>query len=131
MKPVRPPLTALRQRMRDDLELRNYSAQTIRAYLHGVAAFAGDNLPKPSAVVMAYTGHSDQSADEPPEYSLTRREREVADLIGRGLTNRQISFELSISEHTVENHVHKILEKLQLRSRAQVAAWATRRELPS
>jgi DNA-binding NarL/FixJ family response regulator len=73
----------------------------------------------------------EQSADEPPEYSLTRREREVADLIGWGLTNRQISSELSISEHTVENHVHKILEKLQLRSRAQVAAWATRRELPS
>lgn len=35
---------------------------------HGTAAFGGDNLPKPSTVVMAYTGHSDMSADEPPTF---------------------------------------------------------------
>lgn len=35
---------------------------------HGVAAFGGDNLPKPSTVVMAYTGHSDISTDEPPTF---------------------------------------------------------------
>lgn len=40
MKPSRPPMTALRQRMRDDLQLRNYSDQTMRAYLSCVAAFA-------------------------------------------------------------------------------------------
>jgi len=35
---------------------------------HGVAAFGGDDLPKPSAVVMAYTGHADYSANEPPTF---------------------------------------------------------------
>ena len=35
---------------------------------HGVAHFGGDNLPKPSAVMMAYTGHSDYSSDEPPTF---------------------------------------------------------------
>ncbi|OFW64986.1 MAG: esterase [Actinobacteria bacterium RBG_13_63_9] len=35
---------------------------------HGVARFGGDDLPKPSAVVMAYTGHSDVSSDEPPTF---------------------------------------------------------------
>ncbi|WP_449415808.1 alpha/beta hydrolase [Ochrobactrum teleogrylli] len=35
---------------------------------HGTAAFGGDNVPKPSAVIMAYTGHSDMSADEPPTF---------------------------------------------------------------
>ena len=35
---------------------------------HGVARFGGDDLPKPSAVVMAYTGHSDYSSDEPPTF---------------------------------------------------------------
>lgn len=54
---------------------------------------------------------------------LTRREEEVAILVARGLTNRQIASELSVSEHTAANHVAKILRKLGLRSRAQVAAW--------
>ena len=35
---------------------------------HGVAAFGGDDLPKPAAVVMAYTAHSDSSSDEPPTF---------------------------------------------------------------
>ena len=40
MIPARPPMTALRQRMRDDLQLRNYSSHTIEAYLRCVAQFA-------------------------------------------------------------------------------------------
>jgi len=55
---------------------------------------------------------------------LTRREREVAVLIARGLTNRQIAAALFIAERTADTHVEHILEKLGLRSRAQVAAWA-------
>jgi predicted ATPase/DNA-binding SARP family transcriptional activator/DNA-binding CsgD family transcriptional regulator len=51
---------------------------------------------------------------------LTPREQEIAALIARGLTNRQIAAELSISEHTVANHVAKILRKLGLRSRSQL-----------
>jgi DNA-binding CsgD family transcriptional regulator len=60
-------------------------------------------------------------ANEPTE-RLTIREQEVALLVARGLTNRQIARELSISEHTVANHVRKILKKLGLRSRAQIAS---------
>ncbi len=60
-------------------------------------------------------------ADEPTE-RLTAREREVALLVARGLTNRRIALELSISEHTVANHVRKILKKLGLRSRAQISS---------
>lgn len=58
-------------------------------------------------------------ADEPTG-SLTPREQEIAVLAGRGLTNRRIAEELSISEHTVATHVRKILKKLGLRSRAQI-----------
>ena len=65
----------------------------------------------------------------PPDV-LTRREREVAALVAQGLTNRRISRELSISERTVATHVGKILRKLGLRSRAQIATWATRRQAP-
>jgi predicted ATPase/DNA-binding SARP family transcriptional activator/DNA-binding CsgD family transcriptional regulator len=58
---------------------------------------------------------------------LTRREKEVAALVAQGLTNRQISKELVVSERTVENHVANILKKLGLRSREQVAASMTER----
>ncbi len=58
---------------------------------------------------------------------LTRREQEVALLVARGLTNRQISTSLGLSERTAGNHVATILRKLGLRSRAQIAAWATER----
>jgi predicted ATPase/DNA-binding CsgD family transcriptional regulator len=52
---------------------------------------------------------------------LTHREQEIALCVARGLTNRQIALELSISEHTVASHVRKILKKLGLRSRAQIS----------
>jgi non-specific serine/threonine protein kinase len=60
------------------------------------------------------------SSDEPP--SLTPREKEVAILVARGLTNRQIASELVLSEHTVHHHVTNILQKLNLSSRQQVAS---------
>ncbi len=56
---------------------------------------------------------------QPP--NLTRREREVAALLARKLTNRQIAQELVVSERTVETHVRNLLKKLGLKSREQVA----------
>jgi DNA-binding CsgD family transcriptional regulator/tetratricopeptide (TPR) repeat protein len=55
---------------------------------------------------------------------LSQREREVATLVGRGLTNREIGGTLFVAERTVEAHVTHILNKLDLRSRAQIAVWA-------
>jgi acetyl esterase/lipase len=45
---------------------------------HGVTRFGGDALPKPSAVVMAYTGHSDYSADEPPTFVVVGEDDGIA-----------------------------------------------------
>jgi DNA-binding NarL/FixJ family response regulator len=64
---------------------------------------------------------------ESPVFALTTRERDVAMLIARGLTNRQIANELVIGAGTVANHVGHILEKLGCANRAQVAAWVTLR----
>lgn len=55
---------------------------------------------------------------------LSDREWEVAMLVARGLSNRQIAAELIVSERTVDSHVSHILRKLSLVSRAQIAAWA-------
>ncbi|WP_433592469.1 ATP-binding protein [Nocardia sp. CA-145437] len=54
---------------------------------------------------------------------LTRREREVAALVARGRTNRQIARALGISERTAEVHVHNIAGKLGASGRAEVAVW--------
>ncbi len=66
---------------------------------------------------------------EKPLGKLTQREEEIAELVARGLSNRQISTELGISERTAGNHVARILRKLGLRSRARIASWATERQL--
>jgi non-specific serine/threonine protein kinase len=63
--------------------------------------------------------------------TLTRREREVALLVGRGLTSRRIAEELSISANTANNHVAKILRKLGLGTRAEIAAWVAQRRFDS
>lgn len=57
------------------------------------------------------------------EPALTRREREVAELVAQGLTNRRIAGKLVVSTRTVESHVEHILAKLGLTSRTQVATW--------
>lgn len=56
---------------------------------------------------------------------LTRRESQIAELITRGLSNKQIADTLVISSRTAEAHVEHILTKLGFTSRAQVAAWLT------
>ncbi len=56
--------------------------------------------------------------------ALTRREREVAAMIGRGATNREVAESLVVSERTVEWHVTNVLGKLAVQTRAQVAVWA-------
>ncbi|MDQ6879010.1 MAG: LuxR C-terminal-related transcriptional regulator [Candidatus Dormibacteraeota bacterium] len=60
-----------------------------------------------------------------PLAPLTRREREIVQLIGQGLTNAQIAEKLFISPKTAEHHVSNILGKLALRSRFEVAAMIT------
>jgi len=57
---------------------------------------------------------------------LTLREREVADLVASGSTNREIATGLTLSERTVENHVSNVLRKIGINSRSGVAAWIAR-----
>jgi DNA-binding NarL/FixJ family response regulator len=61
--------------------------------------------------------------------SLTPREREVAQLVAHGLTNRQIGDKLVISAATAERHVVNIFNKLGFHSRSQVAAWVVEQKI--
>jgi predicted ATPase/DNA-binding CsgD family transcriptional regulator len=60
----------------------------------------------------------------PESSALTGRQREIAELVAGGLTNKQIARALGLSRFTVETHVRNILDRLGASSRAQVAAWA-------
>ncbi|MFC8520176.1 ATP-binding protein [Streptomyces sp. NPDC057257] len=63
--------------------------------------------------------------------SLSRREREVAALVTKGMTNRQIASALGFSPRTADRHVANILAKLGFGCRAQIAAWWTARQVAS
>ena len=58
---------------------------------------------------------------------LTAREREVAELVALGRSNREIAEQLVLSDRTVGNHVQHILTKLGFGNRSQIAAWVTAR----
>jgi DNA-binding NarL/FixJ family response regulator len=57
---------------------------------------------------------------------MTRREREVIELIGQGLSNKEIAQRLNIAAHTVKSHVRNVMEKLALHTRLQIAAYSRR-----
>ncbi|MEV6875618.1 response regulator [Amycolatopsis sp. NPDC051758] len=60
--------------------------------------------------------------------TLTERERDVLELIGQGLSNREIAERLFLAEKTVKNYVTSVLAKLGMQRRTQAAAWIVRRE---
>ncbi|MBV8884832.1 MAG: response regulator transcription factor [Chroococcidiopsidaceae cyanobacterium CP_BM_RX_35] len=62
--------------------------------------------------------------DLPDLETLTRREREVLQLISNGATNREIAAQLFITEGTVKTHVTHLLDRLNCKNRAQLAIYA-------
>ena len=79
------------------------------------------------AVLDAMLGFLCEPASAGPR--LTGRELEVAELVAEGLTNQAIARRLSVAPRTAEAHVENIRRKLQVRSRAQIAAWVTEHRL--
>lgn len=73
-------------------------------------------------------GASSATVQENPEkafaaYDLTPRELEIMELVGDGLSNKEIAGRLFLSEGTVRNYVTVLLEKLELRDRTQLAIF--------
>jgi len=62
--------------------------------------------------------------------ALTERERTVLELIGEGLSNREIGARLFLAEKTVKNYVTSVLAKLGMERRTQAVAWVARRSAP-
>jgi DNA-binding NarL/FixJ family response regulator len=88
--------------------------------IHAAARGEAPIAPKAAREVLA-------TRSEPRlEPQLSRREREVLGLIARGLPNKRIALELSISEKTVKAHLTNIFESLGVSDRYQAALWAQR-----
>ena len=112
----------------------------IRATVRAIKAGAEDFLPKPvvraefiEAVSRAIARHRVVSEREcwarqqaARLKQLTPREREVFDLVVRGKMNKQIAFELGTTERTVKAHRHKVMEKMEIRSVAELVSCAER-----
>ncbi|CAL9656554.1 ATP-binding protein [Streptomyces sp. enrichment culture] len=120
-------LTNLRTETENALMLRLGAERFTQVYAHGTKL-------EVSELVNIACGHGQRTASSPPPDvvngsalgPLTPREREVADLIVEGLTNRQIAERLVISKRTADTHVEHILTKLGVTSRVQVAGLVDR-----
>jgi DNA-binding NarL/FixJ family response regulator len=106
--------------------LKRTAAEELISAIHTIAA--GDSLLSPSVtrtVIDRMAGQPvpDASAGERLE-ELTPREREVLELVARGLSNGEIAATLVIEDSTVKTHVKRILMKLRLRDRVQAVIFA-------
>jgi DNA-binding NarL/FixJ family response regulator len=107
--------------------LKRTKPEELIAAIHTIAA--GDSLLSPSVTRtvidrMARTHSRTAGADERRLEELTPREREVLELIARGLSNSEIARALVIEDSTVKTHVKRILMKLRVRDRVHAVIYA-------
>lgn len=95
-----------------------------RGELQCTPQLAGSLLRRIAALASARPAH-------PSEERLTVRERQIVRLIEQNLTNKEIATHLGIEVATVKNHVHNLLEKLNLQRRSDVARWSLRLSGPA
>jgi DNA-binding NarL/FixJ family response regulator len=89
------------------------------------AAHAGEALLDPSVAARLVEELAGSAGDDAAE-ALTPREREVLELLARGLSNKRIALELGVAERTVKAHVGHVLAKLGVSDRTQAALYAVR-----
>ena len=99
----------------------------------GVAAFLSADQAMTTDQAVAYALQPQEPAKSDTKLDtwspLTAREQEVARLVARGFTNRQIASELVVTEATAAKYVANIREKLGLNSRTHIGVWVRDREL--
>ncbi|MFE3059492.1 protein kinase [Nocardia sp. NPDC059239] len=106
-------------------ECERSSRQLLGARAFDVARQEGASMSLDAAAGFALGQRSKPAAPVPDSFeSLTARERQVANLVAEGLTNKAIADRLVVSPRTAQGHVEHILTKLGFTSRAQIAAWA-------
>lgn len=104
--------------------LKGVSARELAGVVR--AAAQGEVYVSPSLAAGILVAHTRGRPADPLE-ELTERELEILQLVGKGLTNREIGERLHLSEKTVKHYITNILQKLQVRSRVEAALLAARR----
>ncbi|HEY2506644.1 MAG TPA: response regulator transcription factor [Streptosporangiaceae bacterium] len=87
---------------------------------------AGQSMLDPEAASKVMNRMRDQATKTDPLAELTNSERKILELIGAGLTNRQIGEQMFLAEKTVKNYVSGLFAKLGMERRTQAAAFASR-----
>jgi len=85
---------------------------------------SGQSLLDPQSTAKMLQRVRERAARKDPLASLTDQERQILELIGEGLTNRQIGERMFLAEKTVKNYVSNLFTKLDMRRRTQAAALA-------
>ena len=93
------------------------------------AVFAGEGLLHPKVAGKLMREVAAPAQPKALHDRLTDRERDVLQLLGRGMSNKEIARELGVAEKTVKTHVSSIFQKLQLADRTQAALYAVRERL--
>lgn len=107
--------------------LKNLEAREFFDLLQGVDRGEAPISRALAGRILEEFGRRTEHAGPHPQDELTDREREVLRSASSGASNREIAGALHISENTVKFHMKNILDKLHLRSRAEVVAYAARR----
>ena len=97
--------------------------QSVRAVCAGIRVFGGsvfEGMRKNMASATARSALAD---------TLTGRERDMMRLVARGMDNKEIAGELFLAEGTVRNNISRLLEKLKLKDRTQLAVFAVKNDL--
>ncbi|BBC30942.1 LuxR family transcriptional regulator [Streptomyces graminofaciens] len=102
----------------------------LAAYEHALAE-GGRHRGPDEAIAYALRTESEPTATAPAPSLLTPREREVAALVAKGMSNQQIASALRRSPRTIGGHVENILAKLGFSSRARIASWWTANQAPT
>ena len=110
------------ERTREALGAKGYE----KAFRRGAGLSGDEAVAYGLGVVPPWRGPAAPPPGTASPTKLTPRERQVAELIGQGLSNKDIARALVVAQRTAEGHVENILAKLGFRSRSQVAGWITR-----
>ena len=95
---------------------------TVSEFLHAIKALT----PAAPTAHLRIVGPGATPQPESPLASLTHREVQVVKLVAEGLSNKEISSRLNLSDKTIKNHISHVLAKLQLKARTQLAILALR-----